>query len=118
LRRKLSQHKVGLEAETALEALRLGQDYSSVILRCYLQMQQALLEEQGIQREAHFTPLEFERQLAAIGLPPAPLAELTRLFEKVRYGHKRASQADEGAAVECLSVIARQLHGKEHRLTD
>lgn len=112
LRRNLSKDRLGREAENALEALRSGQEFTNVILRCYLQMQQALKDELGIEREAHFTTQEFQKQLEAKGIPPLPLTQLTSLFEKVRYGHKQTSGEDEQTAIDCLTDIAQYCRGQ------
>lgn len=112
LQRNLSKDRLGLEAENALKALRSGQEFTNIILRCYLQMQQALKNELGIEREAHFTPQEFQKQLEAKGIPPISLSQLTSLFEKVRYGHKQTSGEDEQTAIDCLTDIARYCRGQ------
>ena len=93
------------EAETALEAIRSGQDLRNVIIHCYLQMMQSVRDEHGIERRESVTPREFERLLTARGIPGQPIMELTRLFEKARYSNKASEPQDELDAVECLSAI-------------
>lgn len=97
------------EAEKALSALRSGEDFKNVIIRCYMQMQQFVLDEQGLEREVSMTPGEFENYLVEQGLPAEPLHQLTQIFEEVRYGHKPTSPLDEQKAVECLRQISQNL---------
>ncbi len=97
---------VGLEAERARAALLRGGDARSVILACYARMSALVAEEQGIERPGSMTAREFGDMLGSLGLPSAPVQELTRLFEAVRYGARRAGAADEGRALACLEPIA------------
>ncbi len=80
--------KLAGEAAAALHALADGRDLKDVILRSYQQMAALVSRERGIEREESATPREFEEILITGGLPPEPVRELTRLFEKVRYGGK------------------------------
>jgi hypothetical protein len=93
------------EAEDAVSALVAGDDFSSVIIRCYLQMTHALQEEQGIERNEHMTAREFEDLLADRGFPANPVHQLTSLFENVRYGQAQISKQDESRAIESLNEI-------------
>jgi hypothetical protein len=95
------------EAELAIHALRTGSDIRNVIVRCYLQMSQALQKEQGITREETMTARDFERLLEARGIPHDPIHQLTRLFEGARYGHRPPGPEDERTAFECLSAIVQ-----------
>ncbi len=97
--------RLAWEAEQALQSLRDGLDLKSVILRCYQQMSQALQDEQGLEREQAMTAREFERLLAERGVPAAPVEQLTRLFEAVRYGRQEPTAVEEQQAVESLSAI-------------
>jgi len=69
-------------------------------------MSRILSQERGIQRHHDMTPREFERRLAAVGLPERHVRQLTRLFERVRYGAREAGEAEEQQAITCLTVIA------------
>jgi hypothetical protein len=51
------------------------------------------------------TPREFEEQLIHLGFPEENLVELTRLFEKVRYGDLTATKDEEAAAIKALEMI-------------
>ncbi len=95
------------EAELAIHALRTGSDIRNVIVRCYLQMSQALQKEQGIKREETMTARDFERLLEARGIPHDPIHQLTGLFEGARYGHRPPGPEDERTAFECLSAIVQ-----------
>ena len=105
LRRTRHEHPLAREASAALQAIADGDDLKNVIIHCYLQMIKIVQEEQGIEREESVTPREFENFLSARGIPVTPIHQITRLFEKVRYGNKAPDRQDELAAVECLSAI-------------
>ncbi len=93
------------EAEQALEALEQGEELRNVVVRCYVEMGRVVNRMRGIQRAKTMTPREFERQLAQIDLPSEPIAGLTRLFERVRYGTDEVDNVAERQARECLSAI-------------
>jgi hypothetical protein len=95
------------EAQAALAELQAGGDLTDTVLRCYREMSRVLSEQRGIARPHDVTPREFERQLAAAGLRDEHIQQLTRLFERVRYGPRRADIHQEGAAVVCLEAIVR-----------
>ncbi len=82
-----------------------GQDFKDVIIKCYRQMNLAVAQDQGIQREAFMTTREFETVLEETGLPRASIHQLTLLFESVRYGHWQANKRDEQLASRCLEDI-------------
>lgn len=96
---------IAIEVGAALRAIEAGEDVRNVILNAYLRMLQIVKEEQGIEREESVTPREFETLLAARGIPREPILQITRLFEKVRYGSKSPDPADEQAAIACLTTI-------------
>lgn len=97
--------EIGREATAALDALQGGESLRNVVLRCYDEMGRALARSRHISREASMTPSEFADRLAALGLPAAPIAGLTHLFEAVRYGNTATTPADEQLAVTTLSAI-------------
>jgi hypothetical protein len=97
--------RLGLEAERAQAALAAGADARGVILACYARMTAALAEGRGIERPGPTTAREFVEQLGALGLPRAPVGELTALFEGVRYGRRAPTPAEEARAVACLGPI-------------
>lgn len=99
-----------LEAKKAREALLAGQDLREVILRCYQRMGLALQEEQHIERKSFMTSGDFERLLAAQGVPHDPVRQLTRLFEAVRYGRWQPTSDDEQKALGALEAILEYSH--------
>jgi hypothetical protein len=94
-----------LEAEKARLAILAGDNLKDVIVRCYQRMSQALLQEQSLVREPFMTTGEFERLLAAQGVPRDPVHQLTQLFEAVRYGHWQPDAGDEQRALHSLDAI-------------
>jgi len=93
------------EAETALDAITMGENPQNVVIRCYFQMIRTLEEERGIERSYSMTTREFEDWLESNGFPIAPVRQLTRLFEKVRYGAQLTVKDGEETAVESLKEI-------------
>lgn len=104
---KQIKDQLSKEAETAVHAIKIGEDLRSVIIRCYLQMAQTLQEEQGIERSHNMTVREFEDWLGQKEFPPKPVRQLTDLFEKARYDSQPMSKVDETAAVESLNEFVR-----------
>lgn len=108
-RRRRSEEKplraIQEQAQAALDAIQLGGDLREVIMRCYLQMSEALRQYRNIQREQDMTPHEFEAYLERRGLPREPVRQLTLLFEQVRYGDLTPGRQDERAAISSLSAI-------------
>jgi hypothetical protein len=94
------------EAERAMDALEAGADVNDTIMRCYFQMSHILQQQRHIVRPQAMTPREFERGLRGAGLPREPVAQLTRLFEKVRYGAGAPDEHEERQAISCLAAVA------------
>lgn len=107
--RRAQQTRAGdllkLEAERALHDLRAGLDFKNVIVQCYQQMSVALQAEQGLELKETMTAREFERLLEIRGIPPAPVHQLTQLFEAARYGLRPPDASDEQKAFDCLNAI-------------
>jgi len=101
---------LGLQAQQAILALRSGSDLADVIVNCYIQMSQVLKQEQKLELEQTMTAREFERLLAARGFPPAPVRQLTGLFEDIRYGHRRPGPAQHQQALDSLHAIVQHSH--------
>jgi len=95
------------EAQVALADLQAGSDLADTVLRCYAEMSRILSEQRGLERPRDMTAREFERDLAAAGLRDEHIRQLTRLFERVRYGARRADVHEEHEAVACLTAIVQ-----------
>jgi hypothetical protein len=107
--RRRSQDALAWEAERALQALKSGEGFKNVIVRCYREMGLVLQRERGIELEQSMTAQEFECLLEARGIPHAPIDQLTRLFEAARYGYRPPTQDNEQTAFDCLNVIVHHL---------
>ena len=105
LRSRRVKEQLLQEAEYAVNAMKNGEDFKNVIMRCYSQMTCTLQEERRIMRNYSMTVREFEGLLESKGFPPAPVKQLSRLFEKARYGKKQTIIDDEKMAVESLNEI-------------
>lgn len=95
-----------VEVENAISDIESGVNLHNVIVRCYAEMSKILDEQRGIQRPQAMTAREFEHKLQSIGLPYEAIRRLTRLFEEVRYSHKKPSTEAEKEAILCLRAIA------------
>jgi hypothetical protein len=96
---------IALEARWALEAIDRGVELENVIFRTYHQLCTSSSERFGLSRHRSMTPTEYEKVLGRSGLPESPLARLTRLFEKARYGSASLDSDDEKEAVAALKLI-------------
>ncbi len=112
-RHSRKEDQLALEAAAALQAIAEGENIQNVIIRCYLQMEQVMRRERGIERKQAVTPREFEQHLIKRGIPNAPVHQLTRLFESARYGDQRFEAEIEQEAVACLSAVRASLSVKE-----
>lgn len=100
-------NKLADEVESAIQAITEGVNLGGVIIRCYLNMENAISEELGIDRGQSKTPHEFETYLIDKGIPKAPIQLLTTLFEKARYGNQCLAKEDELDALSSLFAIQK-----------
>jgi hypothetical protein len=87
----------------AANRLRAGEDPRTVVLFCYQEMVRILSTRAKI-NATFLTPREFEGQLRRVGLSGEHTAQLTGIFEVVRY----AGRVDDGfsaRALACLEAI-------------
>ncbi len=75
-----------IAAEAAAE-LRAGLPFDEVVIRCWARMAEILADRAG-GHAPEMTPRELASVLARWGVRHEAVAELTRLFEEVRYGSK------------------------------
>ena len=94
-------------AQTSLRDLAAGRSWGDVIVECYVSMSDAVSARRGLLRPDSTTPREFAARLTHAGLPADAVNRLTGLFESVRYGSHRSSEADIRAATDCLNAILR-----------
>ena len=102
---KTAMQELAVEAQNAMRALQAGEELKDVVMRCYREMSRVMQKERGIQRQAAMTTREFEIALGEKGVPAEPVYQLTRLFEKVRYGHEPPAPQDEQLALTSLKAI-------------
>jgi len=55
------------------------------------------------------TPREYQAALERAALPNGPIAHLTSLFERVRYGREALGQKDEQLATAALRSILQEI---------
>lgn len=103
--------KLRQEAEGAILAIRDGSKLKDTVLRCYFQMIRIVQETRGYKRDESMTPREFESDLIEFGLPVDRVQQLTRLFERVRYGDSITQSKDEEEALGCLAAIVEACSG-------
>lgn len=92
-------------ARSSLRDLSDGRETTDVIMNCYLRMSDVVWDRRNLQRGPGMTPAEFASRLEEAGLPGDAVRRLTRLFESVRYGDRKAGPKDVNEAVVCLTTI-------------
>jgi hypothetical protein len=94
-------------ARKALKELAVsnGKDWQDIVIRCYADMSSVVSRRMDLHRNKSMTPAEFSSRLVNAGLPPNPVHNLTRLFEKARYSNVQSSPVDIREAMTCLSAI-------------
>jgi hypothetical protein len=92
-------------ARSSLHDLSDGRETTDVIMNCYFRMSDAVADRKNLQRGSSMTPAEFASRLQEAGLPGEAVRRLTRLFEGVRYGQRKAGPKDVKEAVACLTAI-------------
>ncbi len=103
---------VTASARDAIAEIEAGGELRSIILRCYHAMLESVRDSAGVTRLEHVTPREFEDHLIQIGLPSADVQQLTRLFERVRYGGEESADVSERKrAIHCLNTIVQAIEG-------
>ena len=106
---KVSDPRIG-ELRQALRALDRGQsDLESLIYQAYRTLCEVSGERRGIRRAQAMTPREYQAALERAALPSGPLARLTALFEKARYGREKLGQEDEQVATAALRSILQEI---------
>jgi hypothetical protein len=103
--RPLSFRQLSDRAFAAIAELRQGQQLDDVILRCYQEMSETVARQQHLQRGPGATPREFARTLQRAGLPETAVAQLTSLFEQVRYGGLMPGKREQLQAIDSLEAI-------------
>lgn len=101
----VSLHDLARIARSSLRDLSDGRDTTDVIMNCYFRMSDAVSDRKNLQRRSSMTPAEFAMHLEEAGLPGDAVRRLTRLFEGVRYGQRKAGPKDVNEAVACLTAI-------------
>lgn len=92
-------------ARASLRDLSSGRETTDVIMNCYFRMSDVVADKRQLQRGLGMTPAEFASRLEEAGLPGDAVQRLTRLFEAVRYGERRAGPKEVNEAVACLTTI-------------
>lgn len=98
-------------ARASLDKLSAGGAWDDVIMESYVRMSDVVGERRGLFRHQAMTPGEFAKRLESAGLPGGAVRTLTRLFETVRYGARKASAEETAEAVRCLTAIIEYCGG-------
>lgn len=94
------------QAQATILEIQSGGDLRSSILRCYVEMNRIVRESRGVRRASTMTAREFREHLVNAKLPAGPVARLTELFERARYGVGDATAQEETDALDSLQAIA------------
>ncbi|HLE03600.1 MAG TPA: DUF4129 domain-containing protein [Anaerolineales bacterium] len=79
------------------------------LYQAYRTLCEVSCERRGIRRAQTMTPREYRAALERAALPNGPLARLTALFEKARYGREKLGQEDEQVATAALRSILQEI---------
>ena len=90
---------------TALSDIHSGRDWEDAVIQCYVRMNNAIRQQKHLNRNQSMTPREFASHLGRSGLPEEPVINLTRLFEKARYGSYSSGTDERTEAIDCLTNI-------------
>jgi hypothetical protein len=100
-------------AEQAAQEISAGQDWGDAISNCYAKMLDAVGKTHKLgATDKSLTPAEFVALMVDARMPAAPAKRLTRLFERIRYGGKQATQPEIDEAVDCLQEIVAACQGE------
>lgn len=92
---------------TAGTAGELGLSLQDPVIWCYHRMSRLLAKKALIPNYPVLTPREFEERLHALGMADEHVALLSRLFERVRYGHHLTTPNEERIAKQVLHEIEK-----------
>jgi len=107
--RSVADPRIG-ELRHALQVLEDGStDLESVVFRAYRTLCEVSEARKGIPKRPVMTPREYQATLEKAALPSSPLADLTSLFERARYGKEKLNREDERAASAALRSILREI---------
>ena len=107
--RKDADPRIG-DLRRALRDLEGGpSDLESVIFQTYRTLCRISGAHKGIRKTPVMTPREYQAALERAAVPSDPLAELTSLFERARYGQEKLDQEDEQAATAALRLIIKEI---------
>ena len=90
---------------SSLRDLSDGRETTDVIMNCYFRMSDVVADKRNLQRGTSMTPAEFASRLEEASLPAIAVRRLTRLFEGVRYGERKAGPKEVNEAVACLTTV-------------
>nr|WP_305882917.1 DUF4129 domain-containing protein [Halobellus rarus] len=100
---------VGAAAGTAADRIEADADVGNEVYRAWVEMTAHL----DLDRPQSSTPGEFAAAAVDAGMDPDDVDELTRLFEAVRYGDERVTDARADRAVAALRRIESAYAGDE-----
>jgi hypothetical protein len=98
-------------AQSAVQEIKAGGDFRSIILRCYYDMTQTAQVKKSVVRAEYVTPREFSLNLKKAGLPEEDVLRLTHLFESARYSSHLPTRRQELEAIDCFTAIIDALGG-------
>lgn len=105
------QRAFAKQAGDTARRIRSGESLHGEVIRCYREMDRFLSKRRRL-RPTYLTPREFQSALEGLGIRSAHIAQLTRLFELVRYG-KRDDESLAEEALACLDQLRTTYGGEE-----
>ncbi len=109
--REEEQRAFAQQAGDTAQRIRNGEPLHGEVVRCYREMDRLLSKRRRL-RPTYLTPREFQSALETLGIRSEHIAQLTRMFELVRYG-RRDDESLANEALACLDQLQSAYGGEE-----
>ncbi len=106
---KEMEEEISESVENAIADLKKGKDIESSVIRCYQKMC-LILNEHGMRYDKHMTPREFQNySIENLSLSKEIISNITKTFEKARYGSKSMDESDRALALQNLKKFRKEI---------
>lgn len=103
------EEDISESVEDAIIDLKEGKDIKSSVIRCYQKMCM-ILTEHGLFYDEHMTSREFqEYAIENLSISKNSISNITKTFEKARYGLKKMDESDRKMAIENLREFRKEM---------
>ncbi len=106
---KEMEEEISESVENAIADLKKRKDIESSVIRCYQKMC-LILNEHGMRYDKHMTPREFQNySIENLSLSKEIISNITKTFEKARYGSKSMDESDRALALQNLKKFRKEI---------